>query len=452
MTTTLLIAVIGLGLGASAAPPEILPTVMSAILLLLCSAYFSGSETALFSLQRMDRQALTERGHHRVSALLHDPRRTLASLLIGNETVNIALSTVTAGLVLGMAPDAPWLNVLLVAPLLLLVGEILPKVIALRHNTTLAPLTAPVLDRWSSFVAPIRAVLTWIAELFLILTGGTTAPREAALREAHLQKIIERSGSDGELQPMEQEIIHKVFAFGDLMVSRLMTPREDVFSLELGTSWSDVLAAVRDTGFSRIPMWQGHPDNIVGVLVAKKLLPLVRQSRDGHSTTPNTRQIRKVLQPPRFVPMSKRAEDLLADFRTRRYHQAVVVDEHGAMCGVVTLDDLLAELIGEMFDESDLDEPEVTELGDGRYTVRASMSVDDFGRRFAVDMPEGDFDTLAGFLIQELDGAPKLGAELRWHGLLFIVVALDGPRPTTVTLHTDAALPTDELPPNGGQG
>lgn len=427
--------------------------------LLVLSAFFSGSETALFSLQPLDRRTMSERNARPVEALLERPRRTLASLLIGNEFVNVLLSTVTAGLVMRLFPDRPWINIVVLTPLLLLFGEVLPKTLALQLNRRVAPLVAPPLLIFARVVTPLRWVITRIADAALVLTGGTRAAGQAAVREAHLRVLVAQGRKAGAVLPMEEEMIKKVFDFGDLTVSRLMTPRPDVFSLSLATDWPDLIDQIRDHSCSRVPIWEGRPDNIIGILLIKELLPhLATRFRDGGGeqgdprALPLTpRQIHKLLHPAHFVPTTKRAEDMLADFREHRFHLAMVVDEHGNVVGLVTLDDLLAELVGELLDESDEHPEDVTEVVDGVSTVRGNMDVDDFHDHFGVELPEGDYDTLAGFLLHQVGSVPALGDEIEWQGLQFTVRGIEGQRITEVRVD----VPDDVTPPAsevGGEG
>lgn len=250
-------------------------------------------------------------------------------------------------------------------------------------------------------------------------------------------------------------MIQKVFEFGDLTVSRLMTPRPDVFSLSLTTAWEDLVDQLRAAGHSRVPIWQGRPDNVVGILVVKDLLPhlaaRLRETEPGGEGDPramtlSTRELQKLLHPASFVPTSKRAEDMLAEFRAQKFHMAMVVDEHGNVVGLVTLDDLLAELVGELLDEGDDQPQDVTRVLDGVYTIRGNMDVDDFEQRFGLALPEGEYDTVAGFLLDQAGTVPAKGDEIEWNGVQFTVRRLEGRRITEVTVR----LPGPAAPAAGG--
>jgi putative hemolysin len=436
---------------------SVLETGLSASLvglaLILASAFFSSAETALFSLQPRDRKALAERGEARtVDALLAEPRRTLASVLIGNKLVNVLLATLTAGLLSRHLPGHPWLTIALVTPIVLVLGEILPKSFALRFNRPLAPLLAPPLRAFSLLVSPLRWLLLQIAHLSLLATGGSGARRQAAMREAQLLSLLEEGRQAGAVGPMEEQMIQKVFEFGDLQVSRLMTPRPDVFSLNLNTPWPELLDQLREAGHSRVPIWQNRPDNVIGILVVKDLLPQFASQfreaeagpRDPRDLPLAARQIQKLLRPAHFVPTSKRAEEMLAEFRAERFHLAMVVDEHGNVVGLVTLDDLLAELVGELLDEGDELPVDVTRLVEGVYTIRGNMDVDDFELRFGRALPEGEYDTVAGFLLDQVGRVPAKGEEVQWEDLRFVVRGMEGRRITEVCLRLPGSPPRDD--------
>ena len=424
---------------------SLLPTALLCLILLCCSAFFSSSETALFGLQPVDLESMNGRSEQQVRTLLEEPRQTLASILIGNETINIALSTVSAGLLLQLFPDQPWLNVIIVAPMLLIFGEVLPKTFAFRFARQLAPRSAQLLHPFAKLVTPIRIVLGRLADAALVITGGSKAPRQAELREAHLRAMIDQGREEGNIRAMEQQILHRVFEFGDLSVSELMTPNPEVFSLNLLTPWGELIDKLRESGISRVPIWQGSPNNIVGILLVKRLLGLVAAQRmSGRSRSPSPRQIHKLLHPPRFIPATKAADELLGEFQARRSHMAIVVDEHGAVVGVVTLDDLLEELVGEMLDETDAEDPAVTPLASHSWSVRGDMRVDDFVERFHVVIPPGDYSTLRDLVSAITDEPMTHGREVEWNGIRFRVEAFDGKKVTQFHVTLEQAYQEDD--------
>jgi CBS domain containing-hemolysin-like protein len=400
------------------------------LFILCCAGFFSSSETAIFSLQGTDRRALKEDPAlgETIRHLLARPRRLLAALLIGGELANTGMSAVSAAMILAAFPNKPWLNVILVGPILILFGDILPKTIALRFARTVARFNARPLNFWNEVVGVVRFPITVIVD-FLLRALGVSPPSDVeTVREEQLRSAIDEARRAGQLQEFEREIIHNVIDFGDVRVSRLMTPRPDIFSLSLGTPWSELLAALSANRYSRVPVWQGDPENVVGILLVKDLLRL----RAGPAPTP--RQLQKLLHPASFIPPGKRAQDLLREFRSRHFHLAIVVDEHGSCQGLITLDDLLGELVGEVLDEHDEQEKDATQVGPRAWSVRAGMDIDDFAERFQLDLPPGDWTTVAGLVFQLLGAMPKEGDEVAWQGLQFRVGAVDGRRIVEVTV------------------
>lgn len=409
--------------------------------LLLACAFFAASESALFSLQKVDREALKDDGRvgELLTRLLHRPQRVLAALLIGNELSNIGLSTLTASVLLTVAPNAPWLNVVIVAPVLVLCGDVLPKTLGFRYNRTLARLLVRPLNFWSEMVSPVRWALSGVVDGILRVLGIPAPDDDQDIQEEQLRTLIDQGTEVGAIQPMEQEIIHRVFEFGEIPVSRLMTPRPDIFGLSITTPWTELLGAVRDQRYSRVPVWQSNPDNVVGILLMKDLLRL-RASEKDRAVTPNIRQLQKMLHPVIYVPPGKLAQDLLREFRARKQHMAMVVDEHGTITGLITLDDLLSELVGEVLDESDGEERDITPLQTDVWSVKAGIDIEDFGKAFHIELPEGDYTTLAGFVLHLLGAAPQKGDEVEWvdeareHCFGFHVAGLEGRRITELTV------------------
>lgn len=398
--------------------------------LLGVSAFFSASEAALFSLQRVDREALKEDEvvGETIRHLLAQPRRLLAALLMGSEVANIALASVSAALTRAAFPEYPWLSVVLVAPVIILFGDITPKTLGIRFSRRLAATVARPISFWSEMVSPVRFLLTAVADAVLKVFGVVQPKQTEALKEAQLRTLIDQGLQVGVIEPMEQDLIHRVFEFGDLTVSRLMTPRPDIFSVSITTPWPELLAKINDARYSRVPVWHGSPENILGILMMKDLLRL------RGAPAPNARQLQKMLHPALFVPPSKRSQDLLREFRQKNIHLAVVVDEHGSCVGLVTLDDILTEIVGAVHDESDSVEKDAVEMAPGVFTVRAGMDVDDFAARFEVELPEGEYTTLGGFVFHTLGNAPTKGDEVEWQGRKFLVQGVEGRRITEVAV------------------
>lgn len=413
--------------------------IVGLLALLAMSAFFAMSEAALFSLQRIDREALREDPTvgETVRHLLAVPRRVLAAILMGNEVANIGLSAVSAEVLGERWHLPPWVTIAVVAPTLILFGDIVPKTLGIRFSRPISRAIARPMSFWNELVSPIRYTLTTVADAILKLMGFEALPPSEALEEQQLRALIDQGLATGVIQPMEQEMIHRVFEFGDLPVARLMTPRPDIFSLAISTPWAELVGQIRDARYSRVPIWQGSPENIIGILLVKDLLKL-----RGQSPPPNARQLQKLLNVATFVPPSKRAQDLLADFRKTKNHMALVVDEHGSCAGLITLDDLLTELVGEVFDETDAEEREANEIRAGVWTVKGGMDVDDFKTRVGHELPEGEYTTVGGLVFHLLGRAPASGDEVEADGLHFRIAGVDGRRITELTVTLPAAPDT----------
>ena len=256
------------------------------------------------------------------------------------------------------------------------------------------------------------------------------------LEEGELVDLASRGEEAGNLVPAERELLEAVFELDDITVSRLMTPRPDVFSLDIDTPWSEMIQQIRDTGFSRIPIFEGSEDGMLGVLLVKDLL--------RHLSRPpeSLRDLSRLLMPPVYVPASKAADQMLTEFLERKSHMAFVVDEHGTLTGLITLDDLLSELVGELLDQGDDQTEDVDAIRPGRLSVRATMDIEDFAEETGISLPEGDYHTVGGFVFHELGRLPRRGDVVRWEGHRFFVGSMEGRRIGSVLV--DLAEPTRE--------
>jgi CBS domain containing-hemolysin-like protein len=403
-------------------------TAAAVVILLMLSAFFSGSETALFSLNAVDREALRNGGKaEALERLLAHPRRVLASVLFGNELVNVSLSTLCAAMVLHVAPEKPWLNLFVATPLLLVAGEVIPKSFALRFSRRAALLVARPLTVWAFAITPLRALLTWIADHMVRAMGGGQEKNDG-LQEAELLQLIDEGRRTGSIGKMEQEMIEAVFEFSDTPVSKIATPRPDIIAVRLTIPFSQLVALLREHRLSRIPVYQGRRDNVIGILLAKDLL------RYKGARSPGPRELRALLVEPYFVPTSKPASELLRELQIARSHMALVVDEHGSIDGLVTMDDLLSELVGELLDEHDDDSEEISRILPNVWTVAGSMDCDDFTQETGIELPTGDYHTVAGFVFSEFGHLPAVGEALEREGVEFLVTELDERRITELTV------------------
>lgn len=319
-------------------------------LLLSLSAFFSSSETALFSLSRLRLQRLSETEPEwggRLFKLLERPTRTIITILIGNELVNVTASVTMTSLVLHFwGPETAWLSVVLMLPLILIFGELTPKMAAFAYAEEVSRVVARPLMFFSWLITPVRTAIKRVVDLCLRALGVPAALGPSGISEEEFKVILDVGRQEGIVEPNEHKMIERVLAFSEVRVRQVMTPRSDMFCLDVSLSFGEAVRRVKGAAFSRIPVYQETVDRIVGILHVKDLL----QAKAEGSPPPT---LSSVLQPSFFVPETKRIDTLLKEFQRRRRHMAIVVNEYGSTAGLVTLEDLLEELVGEIVDEFD---------------------------------------------------------------------------------------------------
>jgi magnesium and cobalt exporter, CNNM family len=335
--------------------------------LLMGSGFFAGAETALFSLTRVSREALAQRddpGSRRLRALLAQPRRLIVTLIVGNELINIVASSFSASIVQHVLPSLrqTWqvaVSTAVVVPLLLWFGEMTPKSLAVRIGESWAravslPLT---LVLWA--LTPVRVVLSAVAGVVIRLVGGRRQTQDEGLREEEFRALVDVGSEMGELQVAERRLIHNVFEFGDTTVAQVMTPAERVFALPYELPLGKLVDAVAQERYSRVPIYrtvkkrparkgdgEAKAIEFIGILLAKDLVGYASGRLEGHT-------LQELLHPPLFVPRTTKCDHLFREFQKRKTHLALVVDEYGRLAGLVTMEDLLEELFGEIADEKE---------------------------------------------------------------------------------------------------
>lgn len=325
---------------------------------ILCAGFFSGSETALFSLGRVRLARLREQRHPRaglVERLLGEPRRLIATIFIGNELVNIAAATLMASIVNRWKQDLGETAVVLVStgisvPVVLLFGEITPKNIAQQVAVGWAVHAARILDWLARLIAPVRWLIEKVADATVRVAGGRAGAEPAAgagdVGEGEFRTLVELARHEGQIDPSERQMIHRVLELGERTVAQVMTPADRIFALSASHALARVVDEVRANVYSRVPVYEGSRDRVIGILHVKDVLGAARGLGDE-------RRLKELLHEPFFVPPRARCDWLLREFRRRRIHLALVVDEYKRLIGLVTLEDLLEELFGEIVDEKE---------------------------------------------------------------------------------------------------
>lgn len=397
-----------------------------AILLLAMLAgsfFFSSSETALFSLSARHLRGLDgeDRRGARVRRLLEQPQRLLVLLLLGNTAVNIAAAEISHLLVdesaeqWGLTPaGATALSVFVATGLLLVLGEIGPKTLALHRPAAVAKTVAGPLLVLDRTVGPVvRVLFDATARTLRLLRIDRTV--QAQVSEEELKTLVTVGEEEGVLEEDEREMIGRVFDLGDTLVREVCVPRTDMIRVPADATIADVLAVAKEHGHARIPVIGDTIDDVRGLVYVKDLVPDVR---DGNLDRP----IAQVMRPASVVPDTKRAGDCLRDFRRQRIHLAIVVDEYGGTAGLVTLEDLIEEIVGEIFDEYDEVESPITQVDERRWRVDASVPLTDLEHEWGAGLlPETEYDTLGGLVLELFGRFPGIGEQVERGGITYRV-------------------------------
>ncbi len=397
--------------------------------LIVCSGLLSGAEAAYFSLGRARlRRIAAERPEGALAPVVSRPHELLVTLLVGITLINIgasALATHVAHFFFG----TQWgLLVELVTMIVLLTtfGEVLPMTLAVKYpERFLAVVERPV--RWLGWIlTPIRGVLAGLSALTVRLLGRG-AEAQAALSEEELRTLVDVGASEGVVEREEREMIHKVFELEDTLVRSVMVPRTDMFCLDVETPVAEILPALREQLHSRVPVYEGSIDVIVGVLYTKDLLPHV-------GGLPPDFDLRGRLHPPYFVPESKRADALLQEFQAKKLHIAIVVDEYGGTAGLVALEDLLEELVGEIADEHDEPERLIQKLDARTYRVAGKLPVDDLNAATGLAISSESYDTVGGWVLDLFGRVPSRGERVETPELSVTVEKIERTRVVEVLI------------------
>ncbi len=412
------------------------------VLLVMLNAVFVAAEIALVSLRRSRVDQLVDegrRGARRVRRLTSNPGRFLAVIqlaitfigFLASAFAGVSLAVTLATFLEGLGLDHDYATVaaLLVVTILLslftiVFGELVPKTLALAHPEAFALALAGPVDILGRALRPLVAVLTAttsaIARLF-----GAEVTSEARITADELRLIVERGGEQGILEAEEEQMINAVIELGGRRVHEVMVPRTAIVGLPASATYDEAIDLIIAEGHSRVPVYEASVDEVVGILYAKDLLPFLKSDAAARSS------LRTMLRTPVFVPESMSIDDLLHEFQRRKVHIAIVLDEYGGTAGLVTIEDLLEEIVGEIQDEYDEEEPLVEQLDADRVRVDGRASIDDLLDLWDMKLTledEDEYDTVGGFVYHRIGGVPSPGDEIRFSGLRLTVETTDGRR------------------------
>jgi len=416
-------------------PLSLVPELILFAILMVLSGFFSSSETSLFSLSRARIEQMRQDGNPRVrliERLLSRPRRLIMTVLIGNEFVNLTASVLSASVVIHLfGLENKWINLFVMVPLLLVVGEITPKTLAMHHNVAFANFQSRPIDVFARLITPIRRLVRKISSPFITLFVGKERSRGNIITEDMVRTLARDALDEGVLDFQEARFINDILAFDDKVLEDIMTPRSHVFFLPLQMPLAEMLAEMRLVRHTKAPVFDGNRDKVVGVLNLRGLLGV---DIDEVSREPG--RLRRLLLSPYFVPESKLASETFHAFRERRLSMALTVDEYGGVTGLVTMEDLLECIFGDIQSPSDVGGRHMVQDGDDRLTIDGSMPVADLNKELDADLTEEWAETVGGVLLHVHGELPAVGAVIQVGVFKFTVLDVEDNRIKTVSMVT----------------
>lgn len=396
--------------------------IVALIVVVAFSALYSMAETAMMAFSRGKMRTLPESRHaERLSALLRSPNRLLGTVLVGNNLANILATTLATALFihywghLGVA-----ISTVVMTLFILLGAEITPKTFASHNAERVALRLTPFLALSAKLFFPVVRIVTWVGVGVIRLLGGK-AEGGRLMTEEELRTMVEVGEEQGLIEANEREMIQGIFDFGDTVVREVMVPRIDVQALPETATLGEVWDTLVEWGHSRIPIFRNTIDDITGVIYARDILAYGREK-------PLDTSARDLARPVQFVPETKKIDHLFADFRRQRTQIAVVMDEYGGTAGIVTVEDLLEEIVGEIQDEYDAEEVPLRELSRGVIEVAGLYALDELNEKFDLDLPHEDFDTVGGLVLHLLGRVPIEGEVVKLDNVEITVSQVEGRR------------------------
>lgn len=380
--------------------------IITLIILLFLSGFFSGSEVALISLAKHRVMQMIENkklGAGFIKKLKDNPQRMLATILIGNNLVNIAAASMMTAITIEIFQSyAVAIATGITTFLILVFGEIIPKSGAIKHNETIAQLTAAPIWYLGVILSPILLIL----DKLVTITGMKA--KEPAITEEEIISMVNVAKKEGSIKEIEKKMIHKIFKFDDINASEIATPKTDMVVIPLKSKIDDAITLMQKKKYSRIPVYEKQKDNIVGVIYAKDLINYIKRRKNM--------EISKIMKKPYFVPETKKISNLLRRFQKRKEQMAIIVDEHGSITGLVTLEDVLEEIVGEIMDETEKLTPHIKKIKKNSWIVNGKTDIDEVNEKLNMKIAEKNrYDTFSGFILHQTGKIPKEGDEITYN-------------------------------------
>ena len=416
---------------------SLLSIILSLVFLVL-SAFFSSSEAAFLSLQKTRITHLVSTGvpgATRVASMANEPERLLSTILLGNNLVNVAFAALVTVMIVSALGEGTGVAVStgVAAGVLLIVGETIPKTFAIRHSEGVALFYARPLKWIETLFWPIVIVLQWTSRRTNSIFGGVS--ERGSITESELRTLIDIGEAEGTFEPAEAEMLENVFRFGDRQVREVMTPRTEMVSVERGSTLQAFLDVYADYSHTRFPVYQEDPDNIIGILSAKDILKSM-STRGITPSDPVTAAIRDAF----YVPETKRIAKLFDELRHSGNQMAIAVDEYGGLAGLVTLKRLSEEVVGPVGEEGAGPEEEYETIDENTFQIEGGMDIDEVNEELGIALPEGDFETIAGFVLDVLGHIPQEREQFEYQNLRFEIVRMQDLKIETIKVTRTQAI------------
>lgn len=391
------------------------------IIFLSLSSFFSASETALMSLSKIRIRHMLEekiKGAEVINKLVKTPNKLLGAILIGNNIVNIGASAIATSLAIKHFGDkGVTIATGLMTMLVLIFGEITPKSLAANNSEKVALKVAKYVYAITFLLNPIIKVFNYITNFIIYILVGRVDKTAPFITEEELKTMVDVSHEEGVLQVEEKQMIHNIFDFGDSQVLNIMTPRTDMSAISFESTYDEILAIFKSERYSRILVYEDTIDNIIGILHVKDLVLYENNIEIFH--------ISKYIKEPYYTYEYKKITELFEDMRKNRVSMAIVLDEYGGTAGLVTIEDLVEEIVGEILDEYDEQENEIEVIKEDEFIVDGGTKIDLVNEMLGINIESEDFDSIGGFVIGEFGGFPNEGEVLEYNNIKFIVESID---------------------------
>ena len=404
---------------------------LSLVILLFLSAFFSSAETALTTVNKIRIRSMSEDGSKAaktVMKVIDDPGKMLSAILIGNNIVNLSASSLATTLTISIwGSRAIGLVTGILTLLILVFGEISPKTLATLYSEKLALSYAPVIYFLMTVLTPVIFIINKLSLHFLQLLHVDPNRKADAITEDELRTIVDVSHEEGVIESEERRMINNVFDFGDSMAKDVMVPRIDMTFADVDSTYAELIEIFREERYTRLPVYEDNTDNVIGIVNMKDLLLC---------TDEGAFRVRDYLREPYFTYEYKKTSELMFEMRKASVNIVIVLDEYGATAGLITLEDLLEEIVGEIRDEYDEDEEDsLLKISDTEYIVEGSMKLDDLNDSLDLDLTSEDYDSVAGLVIGLLDHLPEAGEQVVQDGITFVVEAVEKNRIDKIHLY-----------------